>query len=284
MGSRAISSSETKITNWSCRPPGTGKTWTICGLVGAFLSIRATRIAVPGTTAKSNKLPVQKLLVCAPSNAAVDEITKRLGKGVYGSSGERLTPSVVRVGTEAQISFSTKEFSLDSLVEARMNRAGSVGSGTADTIKSLLAEMKEVKTLREEKMKELQTIANNAAKALSLQKEIDEQNIRRASLSRRLDEVQDKLKSQSRADDALRRRLRYDILCEADVICTTLSGAGHEQLEPFDFSMVIIDEASQSIELSSLIPLKYQCARCVMVGGMESLYNRNAKLKRVFVG
>jgi senataxin len=31
--------------------------------------------------------------------------------------------------------------------------------------------------------------------------------------------------------------------------------------------MIIIDEAAQAIELSSLIPLKYDVTRCVMVGG-----------------
>jgi superfamily I DNA and/or RNA helicase len=33
------------------------------------------------------------------------------------------------------------------------------------------------------------------------------------------------------------------------------------------FETVIIDEAAQSIEISSLIPLKYDCQRCVLVGG-----------------
>jgi len=58
-----------------------------------------------------------------------------------------------------------------------------------------------------------------------------------------------------------------EVLQEADVICSTLSGAGHETLEQLDFEMVIIDEAAQSIELSSLIPLKFRCQRCIMVGG-----------------
>jgi senataxin len=34
--------------------------------------------------------------------------------------------------------------------------------------------------------------------------------------------------------------------------------------------MVIIDEAAQAIELSSLIPLKYRTKRCIMVGGMST--------------
>ena len=38
-----------------------------------------------------------------------------------------------------------------------------------------------------------------------------------------------------------------------------------------EFEMVIIDEAAQAIELSSLIPLKYRCTRVVMVGGSSIL-------------
>jgi senataxin len=67
--------------------------------------------------------------------------------------------------------------------------------------------------------------------------------------------------------DAVRRKFRMDVLAEADVICSTLSGSGHEILEALEFGMIIIDEAAQAIELSSLIPLKYDVTRCVMVGG-----------------
>jgi len=34
---------------------------------------------------------------------------------------------------------------------------------------------------------------------------------------------------------------------------------------------MVIDEAAQAIELSSLIPLKYGCSKCVMVGDPQQL-------------
>ena len=58
---------------------------------------------------------------------------------------------------------------------------------------------------------------------------------------------------------------------EADVVCSTLSGAGHEALVDLEFEMVIIDEAAQSIELSSIIPMKFNSTRCVMVGDPQQL-------------
>jgi senataxin len=88
-------------------------------------------------------------------------------------------------------------------------------------------------------------------------------------LSQLLDSEKDKAQQSRRAMDAEQRKMRLRILSEADVICSTLSGAGHDYMSqlPFDFETVIIDEAAQSIELSSLIPLKYGCTKCILVGG-----------------
>ncbi|EIC06663.1 tRNA-splicing endonuclease, putative, partial [Microbacterium laevaniformans OR221] len=38
-----------------------------------------------------------------------------------------------------------------------------------------------------------------------------------------------------------------------------------------EFETVIIDEAAQSIELSALIPLKYGCSKCILVGDPKQL-------------
>ncbi|KAL5501492.1 hypothetical protein ACEPAH_8752 [Sanghuangporus vaninii] len=257
-------------------PPGTGKTSTICGLVGAFMSSRRSapvRIQIPGTSTKPiQNEPAQKLLICAPSNAAIDEVTKRLIEGVYGSDGQRLTPKVVRVGAESQINASTKEVSLDTLVDARMSaEIGTAGEDNTSRVKSLQEEIEALRAARQRKLEEIKATLNNTSRSLALENEVNTINNKRIVLSQQLDRLRDEMKSQSRSNDAIRRKYRQQILADADVICSTLSGAGHEQLASFDFSMVIIDEASQSIELSSLIPLKYQCIRCVMVGDPQQL-------------
>jgi Cdc6-like AAA superfamily ATPase len=54
-------------------PPGTGKTHTITGIISMLLSC-----------------DVKRIMVCAPSNAAIDEIISRLGqKGFIGSPDAR---------------------------------------------------------------------------------------------------------------------------------------------------------------------------------------------------
>ena len=37
------------------------------------------------------------------------------------------------------------------------------------------------------------------------------------------------------------------------------------------FEIVVIDEAAQAVELSTLIPLRYGCKRCVLVGDPKQL-------------
>jgi glutamine amidotransferase PdxT len=53
---------------------------------------------------------------------------------------------------------------------------------------------------------------------------------------------------------------------EAKVVFTTCSGAGLGSLRSLDFDIVVIDEASQVTEPTSLIPLVKGCKRAVLVG------------------
>ncbi|RUM27684.1 MAG: IGHMBP2 family helicase, partial [Aquifex sp.] len=60
------------------------------------------------------------------------------------------------------------------------------------------------------------------------------------------------------------------ILSRAQVICTTNSTAGSEVLQDFHFDVVIIDEATQSIEPSCLIPL-VKGKKLIMAGDHKQL-------------
>ena len=66
-------------------PPGTGKTHTIIGIISMILSTRMHN-------------PKQKIMVCAPSNAAIDQIILRIiEKGLIGLKGLRLKKQMERV-------------------------------------------------------------------------------------------------------------------------------------------------------------------------------------------
>ncbi|CAG8564883.1 11172_t:CDS:2, partial [Diversispora eburnea] len=65
---------------------------------------------------------------------------------------------------------------------------------------------------------------------------------------------------------------RQEVLLNANVICSTLVDSGHEMLNIFkEFDCVIIDEATQATELSTLIPLKFNPKRCILVGDSNQL-------------
>ncbi|KAM0790470.1 hypothetical protein ACM66B_003346 [Microbotryomycetes sp. NB124-2] len=255
-------------------PPGTGKTKTILGLVGAFVDSRPRAAApiVPGRpTDPASVEPVAKVLLCAPSNAAVDEVAKRLKDGVRTSDGRHFVPKVVRIGADAAVDIAVKDIFIDELVAREIGGDAAATSNTGDSqakMQSLRAEVDSLRAARDAKIDEISKVENIHALRSQLVGELKETKAKIFNLSQQLDQEKDKAQQSKRAMDALQRKVRMQILSNADVICATLSGSGHDYMAqlPFDFETVIIDEAAQSVELSSLIPLKYGCKRCIMVG------------------
>jgi senataxin len=209
----------------------------------------------------------KKILLCAPSNAAIDEVAHRIRECRIGSG---VPIKVVRIGNDKSINISVKDISLDYLVEQKLNTTKDLRSNPTEIgteTAAVRTEIEAVKRTKQQKLEELSMIHDNAARSFALEEEIKKLNSRRMALTQKFDKLKDKKKSEFRSLDATRRKIRTEVLHEADVICSTLSGAGHEVVEPFDFEMIIIDEAAQAIELSSLIPLKFRTKRCIMVGG-----------------
>ncbi|KAH9854663.1 SEN1 N terminal-domain-containing protein [Lenzites betulinus] len=254
-------------------PPGTGKTSTICGLVQLYLSKRPKISSVihPGRPAE-RELP-KKILLCAPSNAAIDEIAFRLKEVVSGAGHRAEHPKVVRIGAPKSMNMNVRDVSMEYLIDEKLNANPELKNTkeAGSDVARIRSEIDAVKARKEAKIKELEAIQDNASKSLELHNEITLLNKQRTHLVNELDRAKDKQKSNYRTLDATRRRFRNEVLQEADVICSTLSASAYEYLEPFDFELVIIDEAAQAIELSSLIPMKYRCRTCIMVGDPQQL-------------
>jgi senataxin len=86
--------------------------------------------------------------------------------------------------------------------------------------------------------------------------------------------------------DAIKARIKLKILTQSEIIMSTLSGAGHEILSSIhgvEFPTVIIDEACQAVELSGLIPLRYNVTKCIMVGGMNLKISQFISAKGFFL-
>lgn len=72
--------------------------------------------------------PRAHVLVCAPSNAALDEVVLRiLQHGLLDGSGARYDPSIVRIGVN--VHHSVKSVSLEKLVDAKLGVTDRVGLG-----------------------------------------------------------------------------------------------------------------------------------------------------------
>ncbi|OCF45032.1 senataxin [Kwoniella heveanensis CBS 569] len=246
-------------------PPGTGKTKTISGLVGKWMSERRTSMSVDGRPP-----PKPKLLVCAPSNAAIDEVCKRLILGVPGAGGVRLNPTVVRIGIDSSVNIAVKDVSLDSLVEARVNAETNGKEGGNDYAR-IQAELDTVKQQIKDKQEQLRLVQGYDEKRKIVENEYHALVTKRTQLGQASSRAKDAARDATRHLDGARRAAKEIILNEADIICATLSGAGQDTLAAHTFETVIIDEAAQAIEMSCLIPLKYGCKRCIMVGDPNQL-------------
>ena len=213
-------------------PPGTGKTHTILGLISLFL------------LNKKNKI-----LVCAPSNAAIDEISARLAtKGVFNYNLEKIKCMFVRFGL-----YDRKDKEKKYL----------------DTMNGKILEKYSLEYLSDKEFKP--TVEN-------LQFKIEKKNIELEELNKDKEKnknyinclVAEKTNLLNKLYDIRHDRLNYEesILLKSNVLCTTLNSSGSEKLRrvKVSYEYLIIDEACQSVEPSNLIPLCHNVKKLILVG------------------
>lgn len=261
-------------------PPGTGKTKTIVAMVGCLLTgvlknpTAGVAIGRPGLGAAKNNAPAKKLLVCAPSNAAVDELVLRLKNGVKTQNGTEHKIEVVRLGRSDAINSAVKDVTLDELVKAKLDAELNKDQGPTDREK-LHQEAGEIKQKIAELRPQLEAARTIDDRQLvnKYQREFDELKRRQAHIGARIDADKASGNTFARETEIKRRQVQQQILDKAQVLCATLSGSGHEMFKNLnvEFETVIIDEAAQCVELSALIPLKYGASKCILVGDPKQL-------------
>lgn len=142
---------------------------------------------------------------------------------------------------------------------------GARSSDGADATATLASEEKRVWTA-------------HAGRAISLVKALERCRMR----GNRCKSASDLLISQASGEggihaDTTRREIRNSMLEEAEVVFSTNSSSGVASIETFvcetglRFNVVIMDEAAQAVEPSTLIPLRYGCTRVVLVGDPAQL-------------
>ncbi|XP_061055698.1 probable helicase senataxin isoform X3 [Eubalaena glacialis] len=246
-------------------PPGTGKSKTIVGLLYRLLTERRGH-----SDENSNaKIKQNRVLVCAPSNAAVDELMKKIilefkekckdKKNPLGNCGDI---NLVRLGPEKSINTEVLKFSLDSQVNHRMKKE----------LPSHIQEMHRRKEFLDHQLDELSRQRALCRGGRELQRQELDEKI--AKVSKERQELASKIKEvQGRP-----QKTQNIIILESHIICCTLSTSGGLLLEAafrgqggVPFSCVIVDEAGQSCEVETLTPLIHRCSKLILVGDPKQL-------------
>lgn len=214
-------------------PPGTGKTHTILGLLSLFL------INNDG-----------KILICAPSNTAIDEISARIArKGLLNQNLEREEINFIRFGLYDRKEKENKylntsngkllqNYSLENLSDARFkNQLNSINNDLDNLTRRINDLTKNPNPKSQFELNELKSNRHNLLLSL--------QDIK-----------------------ATRKNYEYDLLSKTRILCTTLNSSGSERIKKMriSFDYLIIDEACQCVEPSALIPLCHQVKKLIMVG------------------
>ncbi|XP_048877354.1 probable helicase senataxin isoform X2 [Brienomyrus brachyistius] len=244
-------------------PPGTGKSLTIVRLLQKLFSEGLTNASHVGP--KTRKL---RVLLCAPSNAAIDSLMKKVIVGFKESCRDIHSPlgncgdiNLVRVGNDKSISKSLMLFSLDSQTRNRIQKA----QHSADV---------DIQRWKEQLDQRID----------SLSKRLAMETKNRAMFDQLMDQKGKLLKEREQLSRNLReariRKLETQtkVLQDAHIICCTLSTSGRTILESAfrrlghePFGCVIVDEAGQATELETLIPMVYRCPALILVGDPEQL-------------
>ena len=192
-------------------PPGTGKTTTL---------IQAIR-----QTLRDEK----QVMVCAPSNAAVDLLVDKLSEQGL---------QALRIGHPARVTEQSLSKTLDHRISSHDNYT-------------------ELRNLRK-KMEQIRSAAFKYKRKFGYHEK--EQ--------RRL--LMQEVKILKADADLLEFYIINDLLQSMDAICCTLVGASHPVLRGKRYRTVFIDEAGQSLEPASWIPL-LKCDRVIFAGDHQQL-------------
>ncbi|XP_075416699.1 putative helicase senataxin isoform X1 [Tenrec ecaudatus] len=248
-------------------PPGTGKSKTIVGILFRLLTENQKR---GYSDENSNaKIKQNRVLVCAPSNAAVDELMKKIilefkerckdKKNPLGNCGDI---NLVRLGPEKSINNEVLKFSLDSQVNHRMKKE----------LPYHVQEMHRKKEFLDRQLDELSRQRALCRGGREIQRQEFDEKI--AEVSKERQELASKIKEvQGRP-----QKTQSIIILESHIICCTLSTSGGLLLESafrgqggVPFSCVIVDEAGQSCEVETLTPLIHRCNKLILVGDPKQL-------------
>ncbi|XP_073151105.1 probable helicase MAGATAMA 3 isoform X2 [Henckelia pumila] len=235
--------------------------------------------------------PKPRMLVCAPSNAATDELLSRvLDRGFIDGEMKIYRPDVARVGVDSQTR-AAQAVSVERRTEQLLLKS-------RDEVYGWMHNLRVRETQLSQQITGLQRVLNAAAATGRAQGSVGvdpdvlvarDQN--RDTLLQNLAAVvesRDKilvemsrlliLEGRFRPGynfnlEEARANLEASFANEAEIVFTTVSSSGRKLFSRLThgFDMVVIDEAAQASEVAVLPPLSLGAARCVLVGDPQQL-------------
>ncbi|XP_017790018.1 PREDICTED: probable helicase senataxin [Habropoda laboriosa] len=246
-------------------PPGTGKSKVIVNIV--------TQILYGNNRYTSNASPT-KILVCAPSNAAIDEIVLRLLdiRSTIKNQAKVKPFRMVRIGQAEMMHPTVKNISVTELAKRDIKKtAANSNSIPPDSVEN-------EKQFLDSKMNALKCELANSRNVDETYKQhilmkLAEIAAKHELLRNRTPfyEINDRERMK------LQRGAENRILEHADIITCTLSSCYTNQMESIfgtnkkRISVCIVDEATQSSEAETLIPLMLGINILVLVGDPNQL-------------
>uniref|UniRef100_A0A452Y831 Uncharacterized protein n=1 Tax=Aegilops tauschii subsp. strangulata TaxID=200361 RepID=A0A452Y831_AEGTS len=311
-------------------PPGTGKTHTVWGMLNVihlvqyqhYYAALLKKLApesykqVGSTTNSSSEAfaagsidevlqsmdqnlfrtlpklcPKPRMLVCAPSNAATDELLSRvLDRGFIDGEMKVYRPDVARVGVDTQ-SRAAQAVSVERRTEQLLMKGRDEVIGWLQQLKGREQQLSQEIGLLQ---RELNIVAaagrshgsvgvdpdvlahRDRNRDILLQKlaaSVESRDKVLVEMSRLLIlESRFRVGSNFNLEDA-RSSLEASFANEAEIVFTTVSSSGRRLFSRLShgFDMVVIDEAAQASEVGVLPPLALGAARCVLVGDPQQL-------------
>ncbi|XP_033101903.1 uncharacterized protein LOC117105022 isoform X2 [Anneissia japonica] len=258
-------------------PPGTGKTRTIINIIERILKKERpvdNSPLLPGQTRNiMDNRP--RILVCAPSNTAVDRLVLNVVEMCLGENheGKRLYDSRFNCGlfTIVRVGYNVHEkcmrYQLSNIVNKQIEKA-SKNMETEKLRKEIIGCQK---ALQEAEL----CCGNLKFSSKSSTEELKQAECKRDHLEKHLQHLKRKdFETSVRVNSKSMREL---VLRHADVVFCTLNGSGSNLLDipntnrQHDFKYVIVDEACQCTELDTLIPLQFKGSKLLLVGDPHQL-------------
>ncbi|CAJ2663447.1 unnamed protein product [Trifolium pratense] len=308
-------------------PPGTGKTHTVWGMLNVIHLVQyqhyytsLLKHVAPESYKQANELnsdhaptgsidevlqnmdqnllrtlpklvPKPRMLVCAPSNAATDELLSRvLDRGFIDGEMKVYRPDVARVGVDTQTR-AAQAVSVERRTEQLLVKTREEVAGWMQQLRNREAQYtQQLHCLHRELNATAAAVRSQGSvgvdpdllMARDQNRDVLLQNLASVVEGRdkvlvemsRLAVLEGRFRPGSGFNlEEARASLEASFANEAEIVFTTVSSSGRKLFSRLShgFDMVVIDEAAQASEVGVLPPLSLGAARCVLVGDPQQL-------------